>query len=369
MRCEERAVKVLLGLAAAIALALTGCTAESPRHIGSTPPRAVFGTSGSSLTIDGKPWWPTGLNAYSLGTNWAVNAGCGPQVDLDTYFSRLPRRSLTRVAVVSNMAVNKHTGRLDFSALDAVFAAAERHDQLLIPVLSGQDGHCENEFFKDFTWYAARWRTDTSHGAPMPFAQWLDTAVTRWGDSPAVAGWTPVGEPTPSMCVDGQCDWRTNTCPVDAAAVLRGFFDATGARIRELDPGAVIWDGRVGGSQCGSVGDDYRNVSTSDGIDVLEYHDYEQGGSLPGHEAGDLGQRLDQAHAVNKPLVVAEIGIPAGNCRSLDDRHAGLAEIIRRERGAGAAGALLWAFVPEPRVHDCTLDIGPSDPALELLGS
>ena len=31
MRCEERAVRALLGLAAAIALALTGCTAESPR--------------------------------------------------------------------------------------------------------------------------------------------------------------------------------------------------------------------------------------------------------------------------------------------------------------------------------------------------
>jgi len=356
-------------LTAAIAVALTGCTAESPRRIGPTPQRASFGTSGSSLTMDGKPWWPTGLNAYSLGTNWAVNAGCGPQVDLDTYFARLPRRSLTRVAVVPNMAVNKHTGRLDFSALDAVFAAAERHDQLLIPVLAGQDGHCENEFFKDYTWYAGGWRTDTSHGAPMPFAQWLDAAVTRWGDSPAVAGWTPVGEPTPSMCVDGHCDWRTNTCPADAAAVLRGFFDATGARIRELDPGAVIWDGRVGGSQCGSAGDDYRSVSTSDGIDVLEYHDYEQGGSLPGHETGDLGQRLVEARAVDKPLVVAEIGIPAGSCRSLDDRQAGLAEIIRRERGAGAAGALLWAFVPEPRVHDCTLDIGPSDPALKLLGS
>ena len=126
-------------------------------------------------------------------------------------------------------------------------------------------------------------------------------------------GLDPVGEPTPSMCVDGHCDWRTNTCPADAAAVLRGFFDATGARIRELDPGRSSGDGRVGGEsvqlgrrrlpQCVDVRRHRRN----------RYHDYEQGGSLPGHETGDLGQRLvGGARGRQKPLVVAEIRIPAG---------------------------------------------------------
>jgi hypothetical protein len=39
------------------------------------------GVDGTSLTLDGRKWWPIGINAYQLGTNWDVNAGCGAQVD------------------------------------------------------------------------------------------------------------------------------------------------------------------------------------------------------------------------------------------------------------------------------------------------
>ena len=37
----------------------------------------LMGTASTSLTLDGEPWWPVGLNAYQLGTDWRVNAGCG----------------------------------------------------------------------------------------------------------------------------------------------------------------------------------------------------------------------------------------------------------------------------------------------------
>ena len=371
MRCEaEVRVRRRAALTALTGIMILFGAGTQPAHAAPAQhARAVFGTSATTLLLDGKPWWPIGLNAYSLGTDWNVNVGCGPQVDLDAYFSRLPARSLTRVAVVSAMAVNKTTGELDFTALDAVFDAAARHDQLLIPVLASQDGQCENGDFKDYRWYAGGWRSDTPPAAPMPFAQWLDTAVRRWADSPAVAGWSPIGEPTPSVCQGGTCDWRTTTCPADAAAVLRAFYDATGARIRQLDPGAVVWDGRLGGDQCGSDDDDYRSVSTSPGIDVLEFHDYTGGGGLPGHEADGLPRRIDQARAVGKPLVVAEIGMPAGLSRSPDGRRDALAQIIGKQRAAGTAGALLWAFMPEPRRADCTLDVGPADPLLRLVGN
>jgi mannan endo-1,4-beta-mannosidase len=352
----------------AAAVVLSGCGSTTPFNLPVERARPTIGTSGMSLTLDGEPWWPVGLNAYQLGTDWDINVGCGPEVDLDTYFARLPYRSLTRVTLVSQMAVNKFTGELDFSALDAVFDAATRHDQLLLPVLSGQDGQCENDAFKDYEWYAGGWRTDTSDGAPMPFAQWVDTAVARWADSPALAGWSPMGEPTPSVCQESSCDWRTNTCPDDAAVVLRAFYDDVGARIRELDPRAVIWDGRIGGDQCGSDEADYGTVSMSPGIDVLEYHDYEQGGSLAGHEAHDLAARIQQARAIGKPLVVAEIGMPAGACRTLGERHDALGRIIGEQRSQGTAGALFWAFMPEPRLDECTLDIGPNDPLLDLVG-
>lgn len=35
-----------------------------------TRPIPKLGVSGTSLTLDGKPVWPIGINAYQLATNW-----------------------------------------------------------------------------------------------------------------------------------------------------------------------------------------------------------------------------------------------------------------------------------------------------------
>ena len=321
------------------------------------------GTAGTALTLDGRPWWPVGLNAYQLGTDWSVNKGCGAQVDLDAYFGALPARSLTRFNVYSSMALNKNTGALDFGPLDAVFAAAQRHNQLLIAVLAGHDAACQDDGTKSNAWYAGGWR-DASAPGPMPYAKWLDTAVARWASSPALAGWTAVGEPEPSNCGSLDCGWQARSCPANSAVVLRKFFDDSGARIRSIDPDAVIWSGLAGGGQCGSAGADFATVAASPGIDVLEYHDYRSGPGM----AADLPDRIAQAASVGKPLVVAELGMPAGSCLPAAERKTKLAAAIAAQRDAGAAGVLFWSFVPDPRNDECTLDIGPDDPLLSLIG-
>ncbi len=366
-----------LAAAAVLLSALTGCDdgyVELPTPASSstdnTPAATSYrvGTSGMSLTLDGQPWWPTGMNAYQLGTDWKVNEGCGAQVDLDEYFGRLPPNSLTRFNAYSSLAVNKVTGRLDFTALDHVFEAAARHGQLLVAVLTANEGGCEGDDVKEFEWYVDGWRTYVGPRAPMSYPDWVDTAVRRWGASPALAGWTPVGEPEPSKCMTAQCDWQSRTCPANAAAVLRSFFDGVGARIRQLDSDAVIWSGRAGGSQCGSAGEEYQSVSASPGIDVMEYHDYHPLDDLPGDHFDGLDRRIEQARAVNKPLVIAEIGMKAGSCQTLQERARHLSEAIAAQRTRGTAGALFWAFVPDPRLGECTLDIGPGDPLLALVG-
>ena len=116
------------------------------------------------------------------------------------------------------------------------------------------------------------------------------------------------------------CAWRSRTCPAGSGAVLRSFFDGTGERIRALDPDAVIWNGLAGGGQCGSAGADYAMVAASPGVDVLEYHDYSPGPEL----ADELRQRIGQAQAVGKPLVVAELGLPGGSCLPAAERKARL---------------------------------------------
>jgi mannan endo-1,4-beta-mannosidase len=339
-------------------------------HQGGSGPAALPAVSGSrvsaangTLTLDGKPWWPTGFNAYELGTNWDVNKGCGAQVDLDQYFGSLPPHSVTRFDAFASLATDKRTGAQNFQALDAVFAAAKRHDQLLIAVLTSGDGACEDSAFKDHDWFAGGWQATASS-----YARWLDTAVARWGNSPALAGWEMVGEPETSFCGDTACQWQQRTCPSDAAATLRSFFDTAGSRLRALDSRTPIWAGFAGGGQCGTAGDDYALVAQSPSIDVLDVHDYGPPGVLlPGDQYNGVQRRLQQAKSVGKPLVIGEVGQPAGSCGSLTDRASFLTQKVQTQRQAGSAGVMFWAYVPDPRLTECTMDIGPQDPLFNTL--
>lgn len=339
--------------------ALTGLTGVPASIHAETGSRVAVVNGG--FTLDGRPWWPVGFDAYELGTNWTVNSGCGAQVDLDRYFGSLPPNSLTRFNAYAPLARNRRTAMPDFTALDAVFAAAQRHQQLLVVTLASGEGVCDDGGFKDRDWYAAGWSASS-------YADWLDAAVGRWGQSSALAGWELVGEPESSVCADRQCRWEQRSCPPDATAVLRTFFDTAGRRLRALDPDTPIWAGLAGGGQCGSAGEDYFTIARSPGVDVLDLHDYGPPGlPMSGNAVDGVQRRLRQAAAARKPLVVAEMGQPAGSCRSVSQRADDLVLKARAQRQAGSAGVLFWAFVPDPRLDQCTLDIGPGDPLFDVI--
>ncbi|MFG1796330.1 beta-mannosidase [Nocardia sp. NPDC049149] len=356
--------------AALLVTGLCAC-ADDAKAPPSTPSAdAVVSASPTGLRLRDKQWWPVGFNAPQLATNWSVNFGCGAQTDLDRYFGALPRNSLTRFNLFQALAVNKETGAMDYSPADAVFAAAAKHDQLVLPVLSPQDGGCADEQFKQRQWYVDGWKIVTPiHGrAVLSFQEWVRTAVARWRHVPVLAGWELVGEPEPSNCTGGHCDLPARTCPADAAQVLRTFMDDAGAIVRALDPQRLIFAGYAGGGQCGTQGDEFRYVSESPQVDVVEYHDYSTtDSSLPGDQWNGLAVRLQQAAALRKPLLVAEIGEKAGSCGSVATRRAHLDAELVAQRNAGSAGALFWAFVPDPRPDQCTFDIGPDDPLWSLV--
>lgn len=358
----------LFRLAAAAAVAvILGSATPSAAHAAPEPTTPRVTAEPNGLRLDGAPWWPTGFNAYQLATDWSVNAGCGAMVDLDSYFSSLPPHSMTRFNAFQSLAINRFTGLLDFGPMDAVFAAAAAHDQLVVPVLSPQDGACEGDVFKDRQWYVDGW-TQTQPGAVLSFQQWVSTAVDRWKDSPVLAAWELVGEPETSTCVDATCSWSTRTCSPDAALILRQFFDTAGQQVRALDPETLITAGLTGGGQCGSQGDEYRYLAESPAVDVLQYHDYGADGvPLPGDQWNGLARRITQTSEVGKPLLVAEIGELAGSCGNLQDRADSIATKIAGQKQAGTAGALLWAFVPDPRPNECTYDIGPTDPLWQVI--
>jgi hypothetical protein len=364
---HARRVIGMLMVTAVLAL-IAGCGTSDPQTSSTSGPRVA--TSATGLTLDGKAWWPIGFDAYQLGTDWSLNEGCGAQVDLDKYFASLPARTVTRFNLYSTFATNKATGETTFERLDKIFDEAADHDQLLVAVLASGEGACEGSQFKDHRWYDQDWDNPPTETTPMPYATWLDTAVARWGSSRALAGWELVGEPEPSNCTDARCSWQKRFCPPDSAQVLRGFFDAAGARLRAMDPDTPIWAGLAGGGQCGTRGEEYHYIALSPGIDVLDYHDYgPRGEALPGTVFDGLRTRIDQARRVGKPLVVAEVGQEAGSCGSLQGRADDLARKLTAQREAGTAGALFWAFVPDPRQGECTLDIGPGDPVFAVLRS
>jgi hypothetical protein len=352
----------------AAALVLVASAAVGIPASAAPQPGARVSVSASGFALDGQPWWPTGFNAYQLATDWSINRGCGAMVDLDTYFSALPPHSITRFDAFRSLATNKFTGQLDFRPMDAVFAAAEAHDQMVVPVLAPQDGACEDDVFKDRQWYVDGW-TQPSTGSPIAFDDWVATAADRWKNSPALAAWELVGEPETSTCTDAACNWYARTCTSDAAQVLRTFFDDAGALLRSHDPRTAITAGLTGGGQCGTQGDEYGFVGASPFVDILQYHDYGADGvPLPGDQWNGLARRIDQASSLGKPLLVGEIGELAGSCGDTGDRAAHIDYKIDGQRAAGTAGALLWAFVPDPRPTQCTYDIGYDDPLWGTLG-
>ncbi|QHE70129.1 beta-mannosidase [Rhodococcus sp. WAY2] len=354
----------VLAAAALLAFGTSAVGAADPA------PGSRVTASSEGFALDGQPWWPTGFNAYQLATNWSVNWGCGAMVDLGSYFSSLPAHSLTRFNLFQALAINRFTGQLDFGPIDAVFAAAEAHDQMVIPVLAPQDGACEDDVFKGRQWYVDGWQTMTP-GAPrtlMSFQDWMHTAVDRYKDSSSLAAWELVGEPETSTCTDAACSWWTRSCGPDAAQVLRDFFDDAGAELRARDPRTLITAGFTGGGQCGTQGDEYQFVGASPYVNVVQYHDYGADAvPLPGDQWNGLGRRLEQAEALGKPLLMGEIGELAGSCGDLGDRAAHITTKLTGQRDAGAAGALLWAFVPDPRPTECTYDVGPDDPLWDVV--
>lgn len=347
-----------------LALLIVGVGLPSP-VIGAPANRVTATTDG--LRLDGRPWWPSGLDAYQLATDWSINTGCGAMVDLDSYFAALAPHSLTRFDLFAQLAVNKYTGELDFAPMDAVFAAAARHDQMVIPVLAAGEGACESGRFKDHDWYATGWRTEIGAGG-LTFEQWMRTAVGRWKNSPALAGWEMVGEPETSICGDTSCAWQSRICPPDAALVLRSFFDTAGGVLHRIHRSGLIWAGLAGGGQCGTAGPQYEYVGGSPHLGVLDYHDYGSDAvPLPGDQWNGLAERIRQGTVLGKPVAVNEIGQSAGSCASAAQRAADFRTKVTGQRATGTATALFWAFVPDPRPDQCTYDIGPGDPAFDLV--
>jgi len=342
--------------------------------------------SDGALTLGGRPYRFTGVDAYELATDWGVNAGCGgveTDAQLDDLFSSLAPNSLVRIwAFQGSMATNVDTHTLDWAPLDRVFAAAAAYHQRLILALTDQGGTCDGDAWQGPSWYEGGFMQvpggtstpDDAESAPLSYWQYLQAIVNRYKDSPALGMWEPVSEPEASSCTgnyEPQTCWGHNVCVDEtvAAHALRHFFDVVGGEIHTLDPNHLVESGTIGGGQCGTAGDDYQYVSASAGIDVLSYHDYYAGVPMGGDRWNGLAVRFAQAASLGKPIIGGEVGEDAGSgsgCSNLDKRASDFGAKLRAQMAAGSSGLLVWDWAPTPSAP-CTTDISPGDPLMAIV--
>jgi len=370
-----------------------GTPAVRAAGIVGTGPKAlsdVITASGTELELGGKPYKFVGYNVYELATDWGTNAGCGDMLSdsqLYSYFASLPPDSLVRFWATESMAINVHTGVLDWAPLDRVFAAAAANGQRLIVSLAGQGNGCDGGHWQDPSWYNGGFRnvyntSANSNGAgldPLSYWNWVQDVVNRYKDSPAVGMWEPMSEAEASTCPPQyeptDCSGH-QTCPNEtaAASALRYFFDTVGGEIHSLDPNHLVESGLLGGGQCGTQSTDYVDVSESPGIDVLSFHDYSTPSSpLGGDQWNGVAVRLAQAQQVGKPIIAGEIGIqasPTGSgCPTLAGRVTDLESKLSAEFALGMSGALIWNWGEQPTTSGCTYDTYPGDPLVSALAS
>jgi hypothetical protein len=372
--------RLRLALTAALLVSLAGFGGNA---FGAPRDPNVITRSGTTLMLHGHAYRFTGVNAYELATYWNVNAGCGGQLtdlQLDQFFAGLRPDSVVRFWAFLALGVNKNTHRVDFTGIDRVFRAAERHGQRLIPVLTNQDGSCDDGHWKDPAWYSGGFKkaySDDRRGlTPLAFSSWVNTVVARYRSSAALGMWEAVNEPESTNCTAGYlgnaCYAHHPPCPEGGPAALRSFFDAIGSQVKRLDPKHLIASGVIGGGQCGAQGDQYKLVHASPYIDVATYHDYGSDAvALPGDPWNGMAVRLQQSQELAKPLITEEVGILSSPDRSTGcvtpELRAGLLNNkLHGQIAAGARGFLVWNYGPTA-VPGCSYDVAAGDPVLTTL--
>lgn len=327
-----------------LAFTLTGCSGPSLEVLELADPPEMpdaslyLQASGDQLLLGGEPYRFLSFNAFSL-------TGCGNDDErfdaaaLDAFFTSLRPRSLVRTYAFRGQ---------DVTAIDAVIAAAARHQHLLNLVLTDAKGSCGDDGVeKDEAWYGSGFRSD--------YLPWVREIVTRERDEPAVGMWELVGSPV---------DVRS--------ATLRAFYDEVGGVVHTLAPRQLVASGSHGAWAYGGASG-YQLIHDSPGVDVAGVRDYEQEPGMP----PNLQAALDVL-AGSKPLILAEAGIyasPEGDarqtlegrvCVSWQTRHDVLQTWIESAFQTRVAGIDVWNYLPVVR-GACAYSTHQSDPLFQLL--
>ncbi|WP_432832716.1 hypothetical protein [Dactylosporangium sp. CA-092794] len=274
-RLRRRAgVRVSVAL---VALAVTAGAATlvanfAPTHEGFLTRR------GDRLVLDGRNYRFAGQTVPGLVR--CGHQGQGPDdAQLDAFFGGLPARSMVRTWATQTMRL---------ADVERVVAAAKRHGQLLTLVLASGGADCpapDNDVApsgqqRPDAWYRG--------GYTESFLPWLRTVAARFRDEPAVGLWELISAPGSTA----------------SATELRRFYDVAGGELHHADPNHLVASGTQAPSVYGGAAE-WRQLEESPGVDVATMLDYDMNAGPSPH----LADALAQAEAVDKPLVLADVGV------------------------------------------------------------
>jgi len=319
----------LIGAAASLFFVLApGQVSASSRHPAEPADASGVVAVGPALYLEGKPWQFTGVNVPQAASDYALNGGCGAEIDLSAFFGSLPSDSVVRVNFAQDETIDVGPGRSatvvkrDWRALDRVVGAADQSTThvRLIAYLATQGGVCDGAIYKSDAWYKSGYMRpyagpvgygDTADYAHSSYWAYLQQVVSRYAGNPAILMWEPISEPEASVCLPGYSGggcYGHDTCPADATTTLVNWFDRVGAEVHALDPGVPVETGELTSQQCGWSGTGELRIDQAAGVDVASFHDYGSGSAMtPG-----LAVAIGDAKRAGKPLVVGEVGVPAG---------------------------------------------------------
>jgi hypothetical protein len=317
--------------------------------------------NGTSLYLDGTLWQFTGINVPEAATDYVINGGCGAEIDVPAFFDSLPPDSVVRVNFAQDETIDVGPGlshtqvNRDWRALDSVVAAADQSTThvRLIAYVATQGGVCDGNVYKSDGWYRSGYLQpytgpvgygDSADYAHSSYWTYLQEVVSRYAGNPAILMWEPMSEPEASTCLPGYSGggcYGHDTCPVDATTTLVNWFNRVGAEVHALDPGVPVETGELTSAQCGWSGSGELRIDEAAGVDVASFHDYGSDSAMtPG-----LATSIADAKRAGKPLIVGEVGIPAGETcpiSSLPQKGTEAWAKLRAALAAGVAGWLPW---------------------------
>lgn len=294
------------------------------------PPAGYVYRQGQKLYINGQEWMFAGTNDFSL-------TGCHTgqivtQAVANQLFAQYDDRNCIRIWAFQHLGSQSNI----FQAWDRIIAAATAHGVKVIPVLHEGAGYCNSPGYNK-AWYDS--------GYTSTFLPWIDTFVSRYKNNACIAFWEISNEPGQNVPGGGM-----------TLASMKGFLDASAARIKQNDPNHLVasgllapWYGWIGTAQ------NYATLHNSPNMDILSLHEYDYGYNksiLSSH-----WNRVSEAMEIlNKPGYVGEYG-----CSHNDGNTRAQRAVIAKQKmdayfsqpvNRRASGTCYWATLSAPNAGD-----------------